>query len=29
VVVLGRADEVKKALKGLGPITVVPAAEYE
>ncbi|NMO23014.1 insulinase family protein [Pyxidicoccus fallax] len=29
VVVLGRADEVKKQLKGLGPITVVPASEYE
>ncbi|MFP2932779.1 M16 family metallopeptidase [Pyxidicoccus sp. 3LG] len=29
VVVLGRAEEVKKQLKGLGPITVVPASEYE
>ncbi|MCP3142168.1 M16 family metallopeptidase [Pyxidicoccus xibeiensis] len=29
VVVLGRAEEVKKQLKGLGPITVVPAADYE
>ncbi|MCP3099389.1 insulinase family protein [Myxococcus sp. K15C18031901] len=29
VVVLGKADAVKKQLKGLGPITVVPASEYE
>ena len=29
IVVLGRADEVKKLLKGLGPISVVPASEYE
>ncbi|GHG96122.1 insulinase family protein [Comamonas sp. JC664] len=29
VVVLGKADVVKKQLKGLGPITVVPASEYE
>ncbi|NVJ00637.1 insulinase family protein [Myxococcus sp. AM009] len=29
VVVLGKANVVKKQLKGLGPITVVPAAEYE
>ncbi|QSQ26254.1 insulinase family protein [Pyxidicoccus parkwayensis] len=29
IVVLGRAEEVKKHLKGLGPITVVPASEYE
>ena len=29
VVVLGRAEAVKKLLKGLGPITVVPASEYE
>jgi zinc protease len=29
VVVLGRADEVRKQLKGLGPLTVVPASEYE
>jgi zinc protease len=29
VVVLGRAEEVQKKLRGLGPITVVPASEYE
>jgi len=29
VVVLGKATAVKKLLKGLGPITVVPASEYE
>ncbi|AGC45521.1 M16 family peptidase [Myxococcus stipitatus DSM 14675] len=29
VVVLGKADAVKKQLRGLGPITVVPASEYE
>jgi zinc protease len=29
LVVLGKASEVKKQLKGLGPVTVVPASEYE
>ncbi|WP_426752147.1 M16 family metallopeptidase [Myxococcus sp. Y35] len=29
VVVLGKASAAKKLLKGLGPITVVPASEYE
>ncbi|MBZ4397497.1 pitrilysin family protein [Myxococcus sp. AS-1-15] len=29
IVVLGNAAAVKKQLKGLGPITVVPASEYE
>lgn len=29
IVVLGKADAVKKQLKGLGPITVVPASDYE
>ncbi|RKH37778.1 M16 family metallopeptidase [Corallococcus sicarius] len=29
IVVLGKASEVKPLLEGLGPITVVPASEYE
>jgi zinc protease len=29
LVVLGRAEEVKKQLKGLGPVTVVPATDYQ
>jgi zinc protease len=29
LVVLGKASEVKKQLKGLGPVTVVPASECE
>jgi zinc protease len=29
IVLLGKASEVKKQLKGLGPITVVPVSEYE
>ncbi|QRO02248.1 insulinase family protein [Archangium violaceum] len=29
IVVLGRADAIGKQLKGLGPVTVVPASEYE
>ncbi|HEX8435555.1 pitrilysin family protein [Archangium sp.] len=29
IVVLGRAEEVKKQLKGLGPVTVVPATDYQ
>ena len=29
IVVLGRAEEVKKQLKGLGPVTVVPASDYQ
>ncbi|MBN1205038.1 MAG: insulinase family protein [Myxococcaceae bacterium] len=29
IVVLGKASEVQKQLKGLGPITVVPVSEYE
>jgi len=29
IVVLGKASEVKKQLKGLGPLTVVPASDYE
>jgi zinc protease len=29
IVVLGRAGDVKKQLKGLGPVTVVPASDYE
>jgi zinc protease len=29
IVVLGKAAEVKPLLEGLGPITVVPASEYE
>lgn len=29
IVLLGKAAAVKKQLKGLGPVTVVPAADYE
>jgi zinc protease len=29
IVVLGRAEEVKQQLKGLGPVTVVPATDYQ
>lgn len=29
IVLLGRAAEVKKHLQGLGPVTVVPASDYE
>ncbi len=29
IVLLGKASEVKKQLKGLGPVTVVPVSEYE
>jgi zinc protease len=29
IVVLGRAEEVKSQLKGLGPVTVVPATDYQ
>ncbi|MDY7231456.1 M16 family metallopeptidase [Hyalangium rubrum] len=29
MVLLGKASEVKKQLKGLGPVTVVPVSEYE
>jgi zinc protease len=29
IVVLGRAEEVEKQLEGLGPVTVVPASDYE
>ncbi|HEX8824925.1 MAG TPA: pitrilysin family protein [Archangium sp.] len=29
IVLLGRASEVKKQLKGLGSVTVVPASDYE
>ncbi|MFL5350059.1 MAG: M16 family metallopeptidase [Hyalangium sp.] len=29
IVLLGKASEVQKQLKGLGPVTVVPVSEYE
>ncbi len=29
IVLLGKASEVRKQLKGLGPVTVVPVSEYE
>jgi zinc protease len=29
IVLLGRAADVKKQLQGLGPVTVVPASDYE
>jgi zinc protease len=29
IVLLGKASEVKKHLQGLGPVTVVPASDYE